>query len=128
MSRKLDNLYRLQKKDVPQAAIVLTDAFQHDPIRQVVLSDATPTQRVATFETPLLYDQHALEPVLVSLMAFRIQQLVWRREPPGPYDHTWWPDQGRLEPACAFYFPPHNRRVRVALARLVSTLVYRFVV
>ena len=55
MTRRLDALYRLQKRDVPRAAIVLTDAFQHDPIWQVVLSDATATQKAGAFETPLLY-------------------------------------------------------------------------
>jgi hypothetical protein len=32
MSKKLDNLYPLQKRDVSQAAIVLADAFRHDPV------------------------------------------------------------------------------------------------
>jgi ribosomal protein S18 acetylase RimI-like enzyme len=55
MTRKLDALYRLPKKDVSQAAIVLSAAFQHDPIWQVILSDTTPTQKIGAFETPLLY-------------------------------------------------------------------------
>lgn len=55
MTRKLDTLYPLQKRDVPQAAAVLVDAFQHDPIWQVLLSDATPTQKIGAFATPLLY-------------------------------------------------------------------------
>lgn len=55
MTRQLDNLYRLQKKDVLQAAGVLLAAFQHDPIWQVILRDATSTQKVGAFETPLVY-------------------------------------------------------------------------
>jgi ribosomal protein S18 acetylase RimI-like enzyme len=55
MTRKLDALYPVQKRDVPQAAAVLVDAFEHDPIWQVVLSDTTPTQKAGAFETPLLY-------------------------------------------------------------------------
>jgi len=54
-SDTLASLYRLQKKDRQRAAMVLTDAFEHDPIWQVLLSDATPTQKVGAFETPLLY-------------------------------------------------------------------------
>jgi len=54
-SDTLAGLYRLQKKDSQRAAMVLTDAFEHDPIWQVLLSDATPTQKVGAFETPLLY-------------------------------------------------------------------------
>jgi multimeric flavodoxin WrbA len=72
--------------------------------------------------------QQALNPAFVSLMAFKIQQLAWQREPPGSYDHTWWQNQGWLEPACTFYFPPHSRRVKLALARLAGAIVYRFVV
>jgi ribosomal protein S18 acetylase RimI-like enzyme len=55
MSRKLDTLYRLQKKDFPQAAAMLADAFQHDPLWNVVLEEATPTQRASVFETPVRY-------------------------------------------------------------------------
>ncbi|MFP4395715.1 MAG: GNAT family N-acetyltransferase, partial [Anaerolineales bacterium] len=44
-----------QKKDVPQAAAVLVGAFEHDPVWKVILNDATPTQRIATFEAPLLH-------------------------------------------------------------------------
>ena len=54
-SDTLAGLYRLQKKDRQRAAMVLTDAFEHDPIWQVLLSDTTPTQKVGAFETPLLY-------------------------------------------------------------------------
>jgi multimeric flavodoxin WrbA len=72
--------------------------------------------------------QQALNPTFVSLMAFKIQQLAWRREPPGSYDYSWWQNQGWLEPACTFYFPPHSSRVKVALARLAGAIVYRFVV
>ena len=55
ITRKLDALYQLQKRDIPQAAAVLVDAFEHDPIWQVVLSDTTPGQKAGAFETPLLY-------------------------------------------------------------------------
>ncbi len=55
MSTKLDNLYRLQKKDIHRAAIVLADAFQHDPVWNAVLGNATLAQRVYAFETPIRY-------------------------------------------------------------------------
>ncbi|HDQ73030.1 MAG TPA: N-acetyltransferase [Chloroflexi bacterium] len=55
MSGKLDALYRLQKKDLSQAAAVLSDAFQDDPLWNAVLEEATPTQRVSVFETPIRY-------------------------------------------------------------------------
>lgn len=55
MAKKLDNLYRVQKKDIHRAAIVLTDAFQHDPVWNAVFDDATPAQRAYAFETPVRY-------------------------------------------------------------------------
>ena len=49
MSNTLDNLYRLQKKDIHRAAVMLADAFQHDPVWNAVFCDATPAQRAYTF-------------------------------------------------------------------------------
>ena len=55
MPSKLDSLYRVQKTDIPQAAAVLADAFQHDPVWNAILCDAKPEQRVYVFETPVRY-------------------------------------------------------------------------
>ena len=55
MAKKLDNLYRVQKKDIHRAAIVLVDAFQHDPVWNAVFGDATLAQRAYAFETPVRY-------------------------------------------------------------------------
>ena len=55
MSNKLDNLYRLQKKDTHRAAVMLADAFQHDPVWNAVFGDATLAQRAYAFETPVRY-------------------------------------------------------------------------
>ncbi len=69
--------------------------------------------------------QKALNPSFISLLAFKVQQLAWQREPPGSYDHTWWQAQGWLAPACTFYFPPRCRRVKVMLARLAGAAAAR---
>ncbi len=55
MPSKLDNLYRLQKKDTHRAAVMLADAFQHDPVWNAVFGDATLAQRAYAFETPVRY-------------------------------------------------------------------------
>jgi ribosomal protein S18 acetylase RimI-like enzyme len=55
MSNKLDHLYRLRNKDIHRAAVMLADAFQHDPVWNAVFGDATPAQRAYTFETPVRY-------------------------------------------------------------------------
>ncbi len=57
MSGQIENLYKLQKKDIPKAVAVLTDAFQHDPISQKVFEAETKiNQKLAAFyETPIRY-------------------------------------------------------------------------
>ena len=55
MPKKLDSLYRVQKKDVSRAAIVLVDAFQHDPVWNAVFGDAMLAQRAYAFEPPVRY-------------------------------------------------------------------------
>ncbi|MBM4464439.1 MAG: GNAT family N-acetyltransferase [Chloroflexi bacterium] len=55
MSDTLAGLYRLQKKDIHRAAVMLADAFQHDPVWNAVFGDATMAQRAYAFETPVRY-------------------------------------------------------------------------
>lgn len=55
MSGKLDDLYRLQKKDVRRAGAMLTDAFQHDPVWNAVFDGVAPERRTGAFETPVRY-------------------------------------------------------------------------
>ena len=75
-----------------------------------------------------LADEHALRPAFVSLLAFRVQQLVWQREPAGSYDRAWWQARGWLARGCTFYGPHRASPIKVALARLTGAIVYRFVV
>jgi len=72
--------------------------------------------------------QRALRPSWVSLIAFKIQQLAWQREPPGSYDRTWWQAQGWLDPACTFYLPPRTPRVKVEVARLLGAVLARWMI
>ena len=51
----LESLYPLQKKDASRAATVLADAFQPDPVWQVLFRDVAPAQRSAAFEAPVRY-------------------------------------------------------------------------
>jgi hypothetical protein len=60
-------------------------------------------------------------------MVFRIQQLVWSREPAGSLDRAYWQGHGWLEPDCTFYVPHRENPVKVALARLTGRVVHRFV-
>lgn len=66
-------------------------------------------------------------PSFVSLMAFRIQQLSWRRTPTDSYDGVYWRTRGWLESGCTYYRPHRANPVKVALARLAGAALYRFV-
>jgi multimeric flavodoxin WrbA len=68
-----------------------------------------------------------LIPAFISLLAFRIQQMVWRREPEGSYDQGYWNSQGWLEPGCTYYHAHRASPVKVMLARFVGAIVSRFV-
>jgi GNAT superfamily N-acetyltransferase len=48
-------LYQVQKKDIRRAALMLADAFHHDPVWNAVFGDAAIAQRAAAFETPVRY-------------------------------------------------------------------------
>jgi hypothetical protein len=70
----------------------------------------------------------ALRPTFVSLLAFKIQQLAWQREPPGSHDVTYWRERGWLAPDCTFYVTHRAGRFKVALARLAGAVIARFMI
>ena len=72
--------------------------------------------------------REALRPSFVSLMAFKIQQLAWQREPPGSYDYAFWKDHGWLESDRTFYVPHRASRLKVALARATGAVIARFMI
>ena len=84
-------------------------------------------ERVAYRLFAAIASNRALRPAFVSLMVFKIQQLVWRREPVGSYDRAYWEAQGWLSPGCTFYVPHRANPITVALARLTGAVVHRFV-
>jgi hypothetical protein len=55
MSGKGHSLYPVQKKDIRRAAVMVADAFQHDPVWNAILCDTTPEPRAYVFETPVRY-------------------------------------------------------------------------
>ena len=54
MLEKIDELYSLQKKDVPEASKVLSRAFADDPMWSLVI-DNDPEKLVLTFYIPLIF-------------------------------------------------------------------------
>lgn len=73
-----------------------------------------------------IVQQYALNPTFISLLTFTIQQLVWKREPPGSYDFAYWQDKGWLNRNCTYYVPHRANPLKVALARWVGWIVSRF--
>lgn len=57
MPERIDELYKLQKKDISRAGEVLGDAFQHDPIWKEVFKGEPrdSKKRNASFEIPVRY-------------------------------------------------------------------------
>jgi len=56
MSGQLDNLYEVQKKDIPKAGVTLADAFQNHPLWSRFLKDeAKLDERGGFFEAPIRY-------------------------------------------------------------------------
>jgi multimeric flavodoxin WrbA len=72
-------------------------------------------------------DQRAFKPAFVSLMMFRIQQLVWAREPTESHDRAYWQEKGWLTPGCTFYMPHRANPIKVVLARWTGAIVHHFV-
>ncbi|MBM3129433.1 MAG: flavodoxin family protein [Chloroflexi bacterium] len=72
--------------------------------------------------------RHASRPALVSLIAFKIQQLAWQREPPDSYDYAYWDGRGWLANERTFYTGHRAHPIKVALARLLGAVIFRFVV
>jgi ribosomal protein S18 acetylase RimI-like enzyme len=88
MSGQIENLYKVQKKDIPKAGVVLADAFQHDPIwTRIFKGEAKIDQRGAVFESPLRYglrcgDVYAtsehLEGIAVWVPGDLADMTIWR--------------------------------------------------
>jgi hypothetical protein len=55
MSGQVENLYKVEKKDIPKAGAVLADAFQQDPIWKRVLEETEIDMKRAFFQGPVRY-------------------------------------------------------------------------
>ena len=55
MPQLLKNLYKVKKKDIQKTGVVLADAFQHDPVWEKVLKDASFYQKCIFFQSAIRY-------------------------------------------------------------------------
>ena len=56
MSGQIESLYKVQRKDITKAGVTLADAFQHDPVWELVFKGETRLeQRGVLFESPIKF-------------------------------------------------------------------------
>jgi multimeric flavodoxin WrbA len=65
----------------------------------------------------------AEKPSLFSLIAFRVQQNMWRRKKNDSFDRRYWTNKGWLAPGCAYYVPNRAGVVKRLAAGLASWVV-----
>lgn len=86
-------------------------------------------RRVAEAFFHALHTQAFLNPSFMSLLIFKIQQLSWSNpgNDPDTIDYQYWKNHGWMDPRRTFFIPIHSCPVKVALARLAGSAIYRFV-
>jgi multimeric flavodoxin WrbA len=109
---------------VGQAGFKLGALASPDEIKR----NAPATVKVAESLFRAISQRHAAQPSLISLIAFKIQQLAWQREPPDSYDYAYWDGRGWLAPERTFYTSHRAHPLKVGLARWLGALLFRFVV
>jgi hypothetical protein len=73
-------------------------------------------------------ERRFLYPSFLSLMIFKIQQRSWQQAAePDSLDYAYWDDHGWFDPDCTFFIEHQANPVKVAVARLVGSVVGRFV-
>ena len=66
------------------------------------------------------------KPSFVSLMIFKIQQIGWSRENPATIDYQYWQKQGWLDNDCEFFIQHEASHLKTGVARLVGSIVAKF--
>jgi multimeric flavodoxin WrbA len=66
------------------------------------------------------------KPSFVSLMIFKIQQIGWSRENPSTIDYQYWQKQGWLDHHCEFFIQHEASLLKANAARLVGSIVAKF--
>ena len=87
MSGQIENLYKVKKKDILNAGVVLADAFQYDLFWRKVLEDAGIKQKKAFFEGSVRYGSKYgkvyatsewLEGIVVWVPSESADMTIWR--------------------------------------------------
>jgi multimeric flavodoxin WrbA len=73
-------------------------------------------------------ERRYLNPSFIALMIFKIQQMSWQKAADlESYDYAYWDDHGWFDPRCTYFIDHQANPIKVALARMVGTVVARFV-
>jgi ribosomal protein S18 acetylase RimI-like enzyme len=97
MSGEIKEPYKIKKSDIQKAGIVLTDAFQHDPIWKKMLKEANYDQKCAFFESSIRYglkfgkviaSSQKLEGIAVCVSSDYADITIWRGIRSGSFSST----------------------------------------
>jgi multimeric flavodoxin WrbA len=95
---------------------------------QALLQFQAQTEKLSKRFLHILAREKVISPSFVSLMTFRIQQDVWRRQPqPGAVDYEYWRNQGWTKPQQDYYVQHTAGKAKVALARMAGAVLAPFV-
>jgi hypothetical protein len=89
MSRRIEHLYKVQKKDIPKAGAVLANAFQHDPVLAKILEGEAKSdvEMGPWYEGPVRYclrygkvyaSSEHLEGIAIWVPADLADMTIWR--------------------------------------------------
>ena len=68
------------------------------------------------------------DPSFISLMIFKIQQIGWSRAPKDRIDYQYWSSKGWLNPRRTFFIKHRANALKVSSARLVGSIVAKFMI
>jgi len=71
-------------------------------------------------------NEKALRPSVISLIFFRVQQILWRGKKENNLDYHYWESKGWLEPGINYYLPHKTGLLSVWTARLAGSIIARF--
>ena len=68
MLKKIETLYKVQKKDISKTGIILANAFQHDPVWKKVLEKSMCNFLLVSFTSDLLYTPVQMRELALTMM------------------------------------------------------------
>lgn len=106
-----------------------TSSFSMGELMNMEVAKRRFGERVRRQSILLLQAIRKTKPSVYSLIAFTIQQTVWKQEEDNnSVDYRYWKEQGWLEKKCFYYRKDEKYGIRVRLIRLFGLLAGRYYV